>query len=79
MGWYSVYKWFRPWSKLPYTNYIRWYNELLEQKYIDSLTPEQQKEYYANKKKEHDAIIRPLIFMKAFVDALGKFKSEIKI
>lgn len=73
MGWYSLYRWFRPWRKLPYVNYIKWYNDVLEQQWLETLTPDQREAYDKKKKQEQESAMRALKFMAAFVAAHGKY------
>lgn len=45
MAWYSLYKWFIPWRKTPYTNMISWYKRFLYDEWFESLSEEdKQKE-----------------------------------
>ena len=43
MAWYALYKWFIPWRKIPYTNWIKWYRKHLYSEWFKSLTDEEQK------------------------------------
>lgn len=74
IGWYALYKWFRPWRKVPYVDYVRWYNDLLELQWLATLTPEQRKRYEEKKERERKEALFPLLFMKAFVDAYGEYR-----
>lgn len=45
MAWYSLYKWFRSFRKIPYTDCIAWYrNHLYEEWFCDLTEEEQRKE-----------------------------------
>lgn len=54
MAWWALYKWFKPWRKTPYTNYIRWYSNYLYEEWFNSLTPEQQELVKERIQKEKD-------------------------
>lgn len=43
MAWYALYKWFIPWRKIPYTNWIKWYRKHLYSEWFKSLTDVEQK------------------------------------
>ena len=43
MAWYSLYKWFVSFRKLPYVNIINWYRQFLYEGRFNSLTEEEQK------------------------------------
>ncbi len=43
MAWYSLYKWFVSFRKLPYVNIINWYRQFLYEGWFNSLTEEEQK------------------------------------
>ena len=45
MAWYSLYKWFSPWRKTPYSNYVDWYKKYLHITWFNSLTEEEKKTY----------------------------------
>lgn len=42
MAWYSLYKWFIPWRKIPYRNMITMYKNYLYDTWFDSLSEEEQ-------------------------------------
>ena len=42
MAWYSLYKWFISFRKLPYVNIINWYRRFLYEEWFNSLTEEEQ-------------------------------------
>lgn len=42
MAWYSLYKWFVSFRKLPYVNIIVWYRQFLYKEWFNSLTEEEQ-------------------------------------
>lgn len=44
MAWYALYKWFIPWRKTPYVDYIRWYKQYLYDEWFTSLSEEERKE-----------------------------------
>ena len=44
MAWYALYKWFIPWRKTPYVDYISWYKQNLYNEWFTSLSDEEQKE-----------------------------------
>lgn len=64
MAWEALYKWFSPWRKTPYINWIAWYQEYLAKLWWESLTPEErekeQKAYEERKQKERDCAVRSL-------------------
>ena len=74
MGWYALYKWFRPWRKRPYVNYIKWYNDVLEQQWLEKLSPPLREQYEKKKKHEFDTTMWTLHFMKTVVDAWDKYR-----
>ena len=43
MAWYALYKWFIPWRKTPYMNYISWYKKYLYDEWFKSLSEEEKK------------------------------------
>ncbi len=43
MAWYALYKWFIPWRKTPYVNYISWYKKYLYDEWFKSLSEEEKK------------------------------------
>ena len=45
MAWYALYKWFSPWRKTPYSNYVDWYKKYLHRVWFQSLTEEEKKAY----------------------------------
>ena len=45
MAWYSLYKWFSPWRKTPYSNYVDWYKKHLHRVWFENLSNEEQNEY----------------------------------
>lgn len=45
MGWYALYKWFKPWRKTSYRNMISWYKRFLYDEWFESLSEDdKQKE-----------------------------------
>lgn len=56
MAWWALYKWFRPWRKTPYINYIQVYRKKLFDEWYESLTEEEKEIYQKNlkAKKERD-------------------------
>lgn len=44
MVWYALYKWFIPWRKTPYMNYISWYKQILYDEWFESLPEEEKKD-----------------------------------
>lgn len=51
MAWYSLYRWFQPWRKTYYTNYVEWYKKELHRLWFESLS-EDEKEIYLKKQEE---------------------------
>lgn len=43
MAWYALYKWFIPWRKTPYINWIIWYKRHLYDEWFDNLPGDEQK------------------------------------
>ena len=42
MAWYSLYKWFSTFRKIPYINCIAWYKNYLYTEWFNGLTEEEQ-------------------------------------
>lgn len=51
MAWYALYKWFIPWRKTPYTNWIKWYKRYLYSEWFKNLSKEEQKVELERKQK----------------------------
>lgn len=61
MAWYALYKWFIPWRKIPYTNWIKWYRKHLYSEWFKSLTDVEQKtELERQQKIREENIIQKL-------------------
>lgn len=60
MAFWSLYKWFRPWSKKRYPNMIFWYSEY----YLK--TPEQRSIEREKKEKDFNRFVGLLGYMRAF-------------
>lgn len=43
MAFWALYKWFAPWRKRPFTNWIKWYRKKLYDDWYNSLSEEDQK------------------------------------
>lgn len=54
MGWYALYKWYKPWSKRDLPNMIYWYKEYVLK------TPEQREAEAIKRKKEAQTIMAQL-------------------
>lgn len=51
MAWYALYKWFIPWRKTPYTNWVDWYSNKLYNEWWNSL-PKERREYLLKRQEE---------------------------
>lgn len=65
MGWYALYKWFRPWCKKPYYNMIYWYKEYVLK------TPEQRAHEEKIKHKEAMTALAQLSIMHTMLSNLS--------
>ncbi len=61
MAWYSLYKWFVSFRKLPYVNIINWYRQFLYEGWFNSLTEEEQKKEKARIKGKTSSLMKLLI------------------
>ena len=43
MAWWALYKWFRPFRKIPYINWIQWYCGYLYDVWFESLSDDEKK------------------------------------
>lgn len=72
MAWFALYKWFAPWSKIPYINYIEWYRDYLYTEWYNSLSEEEkikEKQRIENiKKKNAEQLFGILNIMKNMID-----------
>lgn len=64
MAWYALWKWFSPWRKLPYTNWIKWYSNSLK-------TPEQLEEERKENEAKHKAALKTLATMYGLMSTLN--------
>lgn len=77
MAWYSLYKWFRSFRKIPYTDCIAWYRNHLYEEWFSGLTEEEQRkeELRIRKLKEkEDAGFRH--FLLAFYTLSGLYSNR---
>lgn len=74
MAWYALYKWFIPWRKIPYTNWVNWYSNKLYDEWFEGLTDEQKErvlEYQRKKKEKREAEARQcLLFLEGMLTYL---------
>lgn len=75
MAFYSLYKWYRPWSKIKCPNMILLYRNKLFEDWFKTLTPEQQKIYLEQREKEKEkrrqSVIKQLAFLGAMMDGIS--------
>lgn len=62
MAWYALYKWFIPWRKTPYINWINWYKRHLYDEWFSHLSEYEQKaelerQQRIKEKRKHDGAI----------------------
>lgn len=74
MAFYSLYKWYSPWSKINCPNMILLYRKKLFDDWFNTLSPEQQKKYKELREKEkaqrRKNAIRTMAFLGAMMDRL---------
>lgn len=54
MAWYALYKWFIPWRKISYTNWINWYKRHLYDEWFNSLSEDGKKSELDRQQKIKD-------------------------
>lgn len=71
MAWYALYKWFSPWRKKPYTNYILWYSAKLYEEWFKLLPKEEQTKLLERKKRERKLSVRRLMMIRSISDIIA--------
>lgn len=73
MAWYALYKWFIPWRKTPYTNWVDWYSNKLYNDWWNSL-PKERQEYLIKRQEErkHREDVHMLKLLQIYGDILRK-------
>lgn len=72
MAWYSLYRWFQPWRKTYYTNYVEWYKKELHRLWFESLSEEEQKEYKQKQeelRRKRQMALNQLLMMPAILSS----------
>ena len=54
MAWWALYKWFIPFRKTPYTNWIRWYRIYLYDVWFENLSDSEKKRELDRIKKQKE-------------------------
>ena len=65
MGFYALWKWFSPWSKMDYPNMIYWYKE------YGLKTPEQREQERRENKRKARTALAQLAIMNTMCSNLG--------
>lgn len=66
MAFYSIYKWFSPWSKREYTDIIYWYKEYVLK------TPEQREQEKKDRQRKARIVVAQLLGIFDAYSGLGR-------
>ena len=65
MAWYSLWKWFSPWSKRDYPNMIYWYSEYVLK------TPQQRERERTERKKCANTVLAQICIMNTICNEIN--------